>query len=287
MNQAGSTIQYTVASICNTIGFASVIFHKKIELWVSKIVGDFLNGYDMGVEELIENLQTDSKNGLTQEVAENRLREYGTNLIPEVKGSFWQIYLAPLFNILITTYLIMTLVLMILAFQEPSAGLVFRRLLEEGNTYSTDVYITKESCIDVTKYNDLFYLVLTVSDKNDESFPNCIVCGSFWIVKEPRKAYVFLKGFLGFLVNSVILFFPSLYFWKYERDFFEENKRRFVEIAVVLFFLLLLHFQTARDQLLDYWYPWIFAVVVSVLLVVIAKSKKLPDSKYDADNTQN
>ncbi len=83
-------------------------------------MSDILNGYDMGVDELVHALKTDTKNGLSHEDAAQRLKKFGANKIPEVKGSFWQVYLAPLFNILITTYLIMSIVLLILAFQEPS-----------------------------------------------------------------------------------------------------------------------------------------------------------------------
>ncbi|MFQ6126357.1 MAG: cation-translocating P-type ATPase [Candidatus Heimdallarchaeota archaeon] len=74
----------------------------------------------MDLDTIITTLDTDPKNGLTQQEAEQRLRDYGENMIPEVKGNFWQIYLAPLFNYLITVYLIMSFVLLILAFQEPS-----------------------------------------------------------------------------------------------------------------------------------------------------------------------
>jgi len=89
---------------------------------VDKIVRELLNGYDMGVDELVEALETDPKNGLSSEEATRRLHEYGSNKIPEVEGNFWQIYLAPLFNILITTYLLMSFVLLILAlaFHDPT-----------------------------------------------------------------------------------------------------------------------------------------------------------------------
>jgi len=84
-----------------------------------QILVELLNGYDMGVDELANALGTDSKNGLNEEDAEQRLRKFGENSIQEVRGSFWQIYLAPLLNILITTYLIMSFVLVIFAFQAP------------------------------------------------------------------------------------------------------------------------------------------------------------------------
>lgn len=77
----------------------------------------------MGVEELVKTLETDPKNGLSQAEAMRRLRDYGPNKIPEVRGSFWQVYLAPLFNVLITTYLIMSLILVFLAIQDPTGGI--------------------------------------------------------------------------------------------------------------------------------------------------------------------
>lgn len=91
-----------------------------------------LNGYDMGVEELAEALETDPKNGLGQDEAARRIRDYGANKIPEIRGSFWQVYLAPLFNVLITTYLIMSLVLVFLAIQDPTGGIWPQAIMWSG-----------------------------------------------------------------------------------------------------------------------------------------------------------
>jgi len=79
-----------------------------------------LKGYDLDIDTIISILETDPKNGLTHEEVTRRLQEYGENTIPVVKGSFWQVYLAPLFNYLISVYLIMAGVLFILAIREPS-----------------------------------------------------------------------------------------------------------------------------------------------------------------------
>lgn len=78
------------------------------------------NPHAKNLDTIIAALDTDPENGLTQQEAEQRIRDYGENTIPVVKGSFWKVYLAPLFNYLITVYLIMSFVLLILAFQEPS-----------------------------------------------------------------------------------------------------------------------------------------------------------------------
>ncbi|MFQ5820132.1 MAG: cation-translocating P-type ATPase [Candidatus Heimdallarchaeota archaeon] len=100
-------------------------------LWVNKIWQE-LNGYDMGVEELAEALETDPKNGLGPDEAARRIRDYGANIIPEVRGSFWQVYLAPLFNVLITTYLIMSLILVFLAIQDPTGGIWPQAIMWSG-----------------------------------------------------------------------------------------------------------------------------------------------------------
>jgi len=62
--------------------------------------------YNLELEEIYKEFQIDPNNGLTEEVAQNRLKEYGLNEIPRVKSGFIKIYLAPLFNWLIVIYLI-------------------------------------------------------------------------------------------------------------------------------------------------------------------------------------
>ncbi|MFX0117181.1 MAG: cation-translocating P-type ATPase, partial [Candidatus Hodarchaeota archaeon] len=80
-------------------------------------------GYDKSLETLIEELQTNPTRGLEQEKAGMRLLECGPNIIPVVKGSFWQVYLAPLFDWMITTYLIMTGILVILSLWDENVQL--------------------------------------------------------------------------------------------------------------------------------------------------------------------
>jgi Ca2+-transporting ATPase len=66
------------------------------------------------IEKISENLQTDIKFGLRHEIAEQRLEQYGTNVIPKVKGSIWDVYISPLLNWLINIYLIVALIMVIL-----------------------------------------------------------------------------------------------------------------------------------------------------------------------------
>ena len=61
------------------------------------------------IEKITEDLQTDVKFGLRHEIVEVRLEKYGTNVIPKVKGSIWEVYVAPLLNWLINIYLIVAL----------------------------------------------------------------------------------------------------------------------------------------------------------------------------------
>ncbi|MFW9914829.1 MAG: cation-translocating P-type ATPase [Candidatus Thorarchaeota archaeon] len=77
-------------------------------------------GYDKPLKNLLDDLKTDSTRGLKEEEAGMRLLGTGPNIIPVVKGSFWQVYLAPLFDWLISTYLVMTGALLVLSLWDPS-----------------------------------------------------------------------------------------------------------------------------------------------------------------------
>ncbi|MFX0204871.1 MAG: cation-translocating P-type ATPase [Candidatus Hodarchaeota archaeon] len=79
-----------------------------------------LQGHAIQLSQLFDALSTSDK-GLSSAEVESRLAKYGLNEIPKVKGSIWQVYLAPLFNWLITTYLVMTGILIILAITYPDA----------------------------------------------------------------------------------------------------------------------------------------------------------------------
>jgi Ca2+-transporting ATPase len=76
------------------------------------------NYYSEELNKIYEQLSTDPKNGLKEEEAEKRLKQYGINEIPKVSQGFIKIYLAPLFNWLIVIYIIAALILFI-------AGLFF------------------------------------------------------------------------------------------------------------------------------------------------------------------
>ncbi|OLS31268.1 MAG: Calcium-transporting ATPase 1 [Candidatus Heimdallarchaeota archaeon AB_125] len=66
------------------------------------------------IEKITEDLQTDVKFGLRHEIAEQRLEQYGSNVIPKVKGSIWDVYISPLLNWLINIYLIVAIIMVIL-----------------------------------------------------------------------------------------------------------------------------------------------------------------------------
>ena len=71
-------------------------------------------GYDIPLDQVFSELQS-SDNGLSQEDVTKKLQSIGKNEIPKIKGSIWQVYFAPLFDTLITVYLIMTAVLLFLS----------------------------------------------------------------------------------------------------------------------------------------------------------------------------
>jgi Ca2+-transporting ATPase len=74
------------------------------------------NYYNLELEEIYQNFQTNSINGLNEQEAEKRLEQYGLNEIPKVSKGFIKIYLAPLFNWLIVIYLIGALILFLASF---------------------------------------------------------------------------------------------------------------------------------------------------------------------------
>jgi len=79
-----------------------------------------LNPHSVHFEKLAEELDTDTKFGLKHEVVEERLEKFGTNVIPKVKGSVWDVYIAPLLNWLINIYLIVAVVMVILGIIQDS-----------------------------------------------------------------------------------------------------------------------------------------------------------------------
>ncbi len=79
-----------------------------------------VNYHSIPLEEVFETLKVDSKVGLSTDDAKKRLNEYGSNSIPRFKGPFWQVYIAPILNWLITIYIISSFALIAIAFLFPS-----------------------------------------------------------------------------------------------------------------------------------------------------------------------
>ena len=76
--------------------------------------------YSMPLEEVFASLDVDGKKGLASDVANTRLQEVGPNTIPKYRGDFWQVYIAPILNWLITIYIISSFALILIAFLFPS-----------------------------------------------------------------------------------------------------------------------------------------------------------------------
>jgi Ca2+-transporting ATPase len=81
--------------------------------------------YNIDLNSLYNNLNTNSKSGLTKEEAAHRLELYGLNEIPKASKGFIKIYLAPLFNWLIVIYLIGALILYLAAVFGGEGNLTF------------------------------------------------------------------------------------------------------------------------------------------------------------------
>lgn len=71
---------------------------------------------------LERNLETDATHGLMSGEAIQRLDKYGPNTLPRIRGSFWQVYLAPILNGLILIYLIVIGILVVIVFFFDTGG---------------------------------------------------------------------------------------------------------------------------------------------------------------------
>ncbi|MBN2228322.1 MAG: cation-transporting P-type ATPase [Candidatus Thorarchaeota archaeon] len=79
-----------------------------------------LSYHSVPLEEVLSTLQVDTSHGLSIEEAKKRLIESGPNSIPRYRGAFWQVYIAPILNWLITIYIISSFALVFIAFTFPS-----------------------------------------------------------------------------------------------------------------------------------------------------------------------
>lgn len=77
--------------------------------------------HSLSLEEIAQKLDADLKVGLSTEEAQARLEAIGKNCIPPIKGSFWEVWISPLLNWLINIYLIISAIMIVLAFWVPSA----------------------------------------------------------------------------------------------------------------------------------------------------------------------
>jgi Ca2+-transporting ATPase len=71
--------------------------------------------HSISLEQVFETLQADPVQGLPDEEVKSRIQQYGENAIPKVRGPFWQVYIAPIMNWLITIYILSSLGLIIIA----------------------------------------------------------------------------------------------------------------------------------------------------------------------------
>jgi Ca2+-transporting ATPase len=76
--------------------------------------------HSMPLQEVFESLKTDVDRGLSVQEAKQRLAEFGPNTIPRYRGPFWQVYISPILNWLITIYIISSFALIAIAFLFPS-----------------------------------------------------------------------------------------------------------------------------------------------------------------------
>ncbi len=77
------------------------------------------NEYNLSISEIEQKLETQRSNGLTNKHVDERTKRLGPNEVVTKSQSKLKIYLAPLFDTLITIYLIMTAVLIVLSIWVP------------------------------------------------------------------------------------------------------------------------------------------------------------------------
>jgi len=69
----------------------------------------------MPLEEVLDTFQVSPEQGLSNDEVRLRIQKYGQNAIPRIRGPFWQVYIAPIMNWLITIYIISSLALIVIA----------------------------------------------------------------------------------------------------------------------------------------------------------------------------
>jgi len=85
--------------------------------------GEYAEMCALSLEDLSKQLKTDPNKGLSGKDAEDRLVEFGPNMIPRVKPSFYKVWIAPFMNLLITIFLVVSVILLFFAiFILPEAG---------------------------------------------------------------------------------------------------------------------------------------------------------------------
>jgi magnesium-transporting ATPase (P-type) len=82
-----------------------------------------IDGHEVSLSDLQKLLSYNEIEGLNSNDVTDRVEIFGYNELPKIRIPFWKIYLAPLFNIMITVYLVVVLVYYILALWNPSAFL--------------------------------------------------------------------------------------------------------------------------------------------------------------------
>jgi Ca2+-transporting ATPase len=83
------------------------------------------NYYNLELEQIYKELETDPEDGLSEKEVKIRQEKYGYNEIPKVSKGFVKIYLAPLFNWLIVIYLIGAVILFLAAVFGGQGSLMF------------------------------------------------------------------------------------------------------------------------------------------------------------------
>jgi Ca2+-transporting ATPase len=76
--------------------------------------------HSIPLDEVFTSLKTTPDRGLSAQEAKKRLEEHGPNTIPRYRGPFWQVYISPILNWLITIYIISSFALIAIAFLFPS-----------------------------------------------------------------------------------------------------------------------------------------------------------------------
>ncbi|MFW9995802.1 MAG: HAD-IC family P-type ATPase, partial [Candidatus Odinarchaeota archaeon] len=124
------------------------IWNKKKRRFSQNLANSTLNGYNQELTALVNEIGGNTSSGLSSEQVHQLQLAYGKNVLPKANQNFWKVYISPLFNKLITVYLVMSIAIL---------GLGIVALLVDSSNGS--IWITASQWIVIVTVNIIIALV--------------------------------------------------------------------------------------------------------------------------------